>query len=267
MKGLPPEIDELMWTIAESDDIAAIDEFGDRYPAYRGELGKRLQMVRSLRGARPQAAKAKAQTKRFVPSSTGVVYREQSRWMMPTAAVFVLMSVVFATYAVTTYAQRGQPKPTEVVQQPITAPDPTESVAGTGEPLTPPISTAQNDPVTPPPAADRPNPFDQPVTVVADRISLANALNLIARQIGVTLTSAPGMPDVEIAVDYRNVAASQVLADLGRNFGFTPMIQSEREALLIPAVDPTNGDSPRPPSGSSAEFDLTGPGTSRSENP
>ena len=266
MKGLPPEIDELMWTIAESDDLEAIDEFGDRYPEFRGEMGKRLQMVRGLRGSRPQSARAKSTPKRFVPSKHEVVYREPSRWMMPAAAAFVLVSVVFATYAVTTYAQRKNEPTTTVVQQPTGTPDPVQIQPDTGEHNEPAVTT-QNPPPQNPPAPDQPKPFDRPVTLTADRISLANALNLIARQIGVTLTSAPGMPDVEISADYRNVAASQVLADLGRNFGFTPMIQSEREALLIPAVDPTGMDNARPPAGSSAEFEISGPGNPRTETP
>jgi len=260
MIPIPPEIDELMWSIAESDDSAAIEDFGDRYPSFRPEMAKRLQMVRSLRGARPQAAEPKPKRKPFVPSRESVPYREPGRWMMPVAAGFVLVSVVFATYAVTIYTQRQ--KPDTAVTQPVhtttTAPAAQELAP---EVTVPTVQTPRNSAGNTPPVAEV-SPFDRPVTLVADQISLANALNLIARQIGVTLSSAPGMPDIDIAADYRNVPARQVLEDLGRNFGFTPLIQSEREALLIPAVDPNPGDGPRPPSGGLPDG-LTGPNNSR----
>ena len=50
---LPREIDELMWDVAERDDNETLDQFVERYPEFRSELAKRLQMVRGLRGSRP----------------------------------------------------------------------------------------------------------------------------------------------------------------------------------------------------------------------
>ncbi len=265
MSKYPEEIDELMWMLAESDDDAAIEEFGSRYPNYRGELAQRMQMVRGLRGSRPKAEPVVHKVKRFTPSTPETKVGGPSRWTMSAAAVFVLASLCFATYAVTNYYNQSNRKPEIVVNNlpPDSAPPDqvTESNLPGGQPETQPNKGLGNqESITPETYVE---PFDRPVTLVAARISLANALNLIAQQIGVTLTSAPGMPDVEIAADYRNMTARSVLEDLGKNFGFTPMIQSPREALLIPSTDPAGGDSPRPPNGSAADLTLPEMGTSR----
>lgn len=259
---IPAELDELMWTLAEVDDPAAIDEFGERHPELRGELVKRLQMVRGLRGARPRHPLASPDVA-FRPSANAPRYAPTPRWLAPAAAVFVLGSVVFATVAVTTYINRQNQTARTQPSEPANPTDTNSAVtsSSTGNPDSnsttagPEQQPPQNPPIEQPKA---PGPFDRPITVVASRISLSQALDLIARQAGVTLTSAPGMPDFEIAADYRNVSTIVILQDLGRNFGFTPMIQSEREALLIPATDPGAPESPRPITGTSSPID---PGT------
>lgn len=266
MSKYPEEIDELMWTLAESDDDAAIEEFGERYPNFRSELAQRMQMVRGLRGSRPKAEPVKHKAKRFTPTAPENKVSVPSRWTMTAAAVFVLASLCFATYAVTNYYNQANRKPDVVVNNNLppdsTPQDPvTENNLPDNQPeATPNKGYGNQESITSEPYVE---PFDRPVTLVATRITLANALNLIASQIGVTLTSAPGMPDIEIAADYRNVTARHVLEDLGKNFGFTPMVQSPREALLIPSTDPSGGDSPRPPNGSAADLTLPEMGTSR----
>ena len=39
---IPPDIDEIMWTIAEQDDPNAVHQFVHRYPKYADELYHRL---------------------------------------------------------------------------------------------------------------------------------------------------------------------------------------------------------------------------------
>jgi hypothetical protein len=46
---IPKEIDELMWTLAENNDPAAIDDFGIRYPSLREEMLKRMRTIRALK--------------------------------------------------------------------------------------------------------------------------------------------------------------------------------------------------------------------------
>ncbi|MCH8979010.1 MAG: hypothetical protein IH945_07175, partial [Armatimonadetes bacterium] len=90
---LPREIDELMWDVAERDDNDTLDQFVERYPEFRSELAKRLQMVRGLRSSRPTRPMPK-----FVPNQT-VRNLGPSRLVVTGVAGLVIVSVVFATYA------------------------------------------------------------------------------------------------------------------------------------------------------------------------
>jgi len=61
MRNIPPEIDSLIWHIADKADASAVADFSHRYPAYRADLMKRISTVRALRESnrpRPMAVPA-----------------------------------------------------------------------------------------------------------------------------------------------------------------------------------------------------------------
>jgi hypothetical protein len=91
--------------------------------------------------------------------------------------------------------------------------------------------------------------FDRKITVEFDRALLSQVLEDVALKGGVRLQAGPGMPDLEIEAKYYRLPVITILNDLGRNFGFTPMKQTDSEALLIPAVDGQN-----PPTASESGF-------------
>lgn len=233
---VPPEIDELMWQIAEADEPAAYAEFEARYPEFIQEMSKRTEMVRSLKGSRPAHAVRKRD--RFMPSRQ-VQSRPVSAWALALVGVAAMAGVSFATYGVVKYVESQNPvKPTIIVQNPpAQTPQNTNLPTTTGgTPQTTPDNAQQ------PPPQEPVDPFDTPVTVIADRTSLQEALYSIATQAGVTLELAPEFPNTEISIDYRGLPAIQVLRDMGRNFGFTPFVQTRNSALLIPALENQQGN-------------------------
>ena len=243
---LPPELDELMWQIAEQGDAKAFDEFQDRYPEYMPEMLKRSSMVRGLKGSRPAHALRKRD--RFMPSRQ-VKQNPVPNWALALVAAGLIAGGSFATYGIIRFNDSQK-----AVNQPVA-----QTNQDTQQPLTnfqqnPPPVKNQN----PTPPVNEQNappeivlPFDTLVTVINSRITLEEALFSIASQAGVKLEVAPGFPELDISIDYREAPAMEVLRDMGRNFGFSVFKQTETVALLVPARDETNPQDPLPLAGRS----------------
>lgn len=232
-----PEQDELMWQLAESGEPHALEDFGRRYPDLRPEMTRRLNMVRSLKGSRPQLTSGR----RFMPSRRDP--DRPSPWVTGGLVVGLALGVAFVTFAALQYldgSRQTVAQTAPAINQPqnpqnpdgpgVTSPNNTSEAAGNNPTITPGVPNPQFQPS---------DPFQTKVTVVSGRVRLRQALDDIARQANVTLEMAPGMPDLEIQCDYRDAPALAVLTDMGRNFGFTPLRQGDRNALLVPATDPT----------------------------
>lgn len=78
----------------------------------------------------------------------------------------------------------------------------------------------------------------RPISIRSNKIGLHRALRSIGAKAGLKILIAPGLEDEIVVLDYRGPAL-QVLTDIGRNFGFTPITQGERTIILVPAADPT----------------------------
>ncbi len=243
---VPPHIDELMWQIAEADDTSAYAEFEARYPEFIAEMSKRAELVRGLKGSRP--AKAVRKRERFMPSRR-VQPTPVPAWALGIDAVAAMAGVAFATYGVAKFVESRNPQqPTIIVQQPPQNP-PQNVNLPTNSNQTPKPET---NPTTPLPPEEPLKPFDTPVTVIANQTTLQEALYSVATQAGVTIELAPNFPDLDISIDYRGVKAIDVLNDMGRNFGFTPFVQTDTSALLIPALEnKPPGFEPKPLTGGS----------------
>ncbi len=240
---IPSEIDALMWEVAEANSIELMDQFGRRYPEYRQELVKRIQMVRGLKGARPEDAPKPAE-KSFKPSS-GVKEPHWSTRLLPVGiGVLVLASVSFATYSIVAY--NSSRKTTSTAEE-----QPVAKVPGwdtpVNEPVVPPTTPLENNqlenetwingvPPTTPPIP----PLETKVTIRIQGATLTEVLKGIAAQAGIKIQQAPGMPNPEIVAMYTDVPAMTVINDLARHFQFTAYAQGEREVLLFPAVDQNN---------------------------
>lgn len=242
---VPPEIDELMWQIAESDNPQAFEEFEQRYPEFLPEMAKRVNMVRGLKGSRPPHAPKRRE--RFMPSRQVAPAPPIPAWTAVLVALALVSGVAFATFGVIRFVDSRQAnqsppsgrQPLPQNQTPNQDPALSQTPPYRPDPQALPPNPTQSHPVVTPES-----PFDVPVTVVASQISLRAALYDIATQAGVELELAPNFPEFEIAIDYRSVPAQEVLKDMGRNFSFSFFEQGFRRALLIPAVDHRYTDSP-----------------------
>lgn len=246
-----PDVDELMWQLAESGPDEAFEEFFGRYPEHRAELMKRREMVVGLKVAKP--IKAKTPRENFMPSPGGE--STPPRLLALGATVLLMAGVVMATLGTLRFIESRQPvavaPPTTINPQANQQANPgDQGVSGlpTENPSTPPTQPGTPDPNAQPPLI---LPFEKPVTVVSRRTTLMSALNDVAIQAGITLESAPGMKDVEIELDYRDVPAIKVIQDLGRVYGFTCLQQTTNTGLLVPATDPRSNFGGVPGSGTS----------------
>ncbi len=248
MKHIPPELDGLMWTLAENPDARALDEFGERYPTYRAELGKRIALVRTFRGARPHEPKS---APRFSPRPAP---RPAWRPVPVLAGLAALLTLGFAGYwGAVKLAPRNVERPPDVVAanvDPVQLPD-NGGVVYQDKPQAqqPPMG----DTATPPNAPLATPALDQTQDLRVDNTFLQSAIQLLAEGSGYTVLFAPGMPNPTISTDYRSTRAKDILADLGREYGFTIFEEGNGQLLAIPAVNDVPQDRPQDPNAASGQ--------------
>lgn len=227
-RNIPQELDQWMWTVAESGDSDAIEQFGERYPQLRLELANRIQMVAKMKGNRPRSVSAPplrlAQQSQYRPSF--------SRWAM-VGAVCAAISVAFAGYTAVQRFSATQSEPTKPT--PITASN------FSGQPETPIVKRDTGYHVlpehapAPTPTPEVPQlPAERLITVKFEQIRLLTALEAIAAEGNVQLEIAPNMPDIEIGLEYRNQPVDVILNHLGDAHGFRLLVQGKGKYLIVP---------------------------------
>lgn len=247
MKRISRDVERLMWLVAEDRDPKAIADFESRFPELKYDLARHITMVNGLKSAgRKIPAHA---IPRFEPRYP----RQASPFQRPMllAATFVLAALGFGTYAAVTLFG---PPPAKT-QPPITPPAPVvgpirtpgaDAVPG-GAPSGPPPIMNQPSPsgVQPGPSvaplAD--DPSQKLITLKLGQIPLAGAIQSVCSLAGIQAEIAPGLAPVEVSFDYEARPVAEVLADLGRKYGFTAIPQEPGHVLIIP-VRP-DGEGPR----------------------
>ena len=253
---IPPEIEEALWTVAESNDPRAVEEFGARYPAFRQELVQRIQMVRRLRASRPSS---EAPAMRFRPAPM----RASRRWPAFALGGLLFASLAWGAVSITSGGRATTHRPQ--TEEAVTALQDTAPERGrtSGLSLAPGDKTQQAVPDAPQtkvqevPEAPAADPFERPVSVDFERTRLTAVLREIGRQAKLRLEIAPGLEDIEVQARYAHMSAKEALRDLGDNFGFTVVVQEGEHALVIPALD----DRERPTGGSVPPGAGSGPAT------
>lgn len=235
MKKIPPEIDSLMWAVAENPDPATIDDFESRYPDHRYELGRRLATVRALKGSKPMETHVAYRSFRPTPTTPRPT---AGRWAWVPVAAGLCIVAVAAFFGGSYFFRQTPVKPAPPVH--VETSDPFVKNDGSGVKYGPdqkdPIQTPQMD--EPVPEETPPNtPRERLYTVNLEDISLLDALQSIGLQAGLDIQIAPGFEDQKITVHYQDMTSEAMLSDMGRQYGFTPMKQGPGEYLLIPAVD------------------------------
>jgi hypothetical protein len=252
---VPPELDTLMWAIAEDDSASAAEEFLRRYPGYRDELMRRQSAVAGLRASKPMTnhpliSDGVRPIPRFTPRK--VRYLPPEPRQVAIASILGLAAIAAASF---TIASLVSPRPAavrDVVPPRIIPPpvvQPTVPRTGSQGKLEIPAPAVvneqvpkdreqerQSDTTRPAPSADRPITL-----VIKGGARLRNVLRMVEIESGLTIVYGPGLPNPDVNAEYRQVAPIDILKDLGRQYGFTPFDQGDGTVNVFPAVD-AHGD-------------------------
>lgn len=201
---IPPEVDEMLWKVVESQDKGVAQEFERRYPQYRGELMKRQAMLDALRRARPTNVSYQAAFRvsevRLSKGGTSRPNFSRRFWWIPLTAVF-LGSVALASYWLTR-GLVGSANLQPLESQTFPAPHRTTSPSSIAEEMHPVPQQLREEGT--PGSAHRPftPPSGTPQVVLrTEGLSLHKALQEISRQTQTPVAIMPEVPDV--ALDLR----------------------------------------------------------------
>jgi len=232
VKGVPPEIDALMWQLAENGGPVAQAEFEARHTRYAPELSRRIHMVAELR----EAGKTVVPRPTFTPRPARVA--PTPRWAVGAVAGLAVLAVGAVAYVAASGNERRQASPVPAPRSvpavdvgTVTVPQP-EVVVKEPAPVEPPLSTVE--PRTAEPKAEkRPKYLDPRDTHIAET-SLVAAIKLVAAGGGLEATLAPGFVDRTVSVDYGGLNTIDTLKAMGEEHGFSVLEEGEGQVLLIP---------------------------------
>lgn len=240
---IPPDVERLMWLIAESNDPQAVTDFESRFPDYRYDLAQRRRMVADLKGAKG-AKSSEIPIPSFQPRAPRPAANPKQIWI---AATLGLAALAVASYSITRWINTPVEKPTP----PPVVKTGNNSFPDQGNVVYKPVqpSTADNHTGTAPNQAQTPVQNQEPVgeqrkTVKMSNTSLVAALKLIGAESGYNVDIAPGFQDQKVSIDYEDTTPSEILKDLGRRYAFTAFDQGDGTIIIVPAVD----DGSNPPS-------------------
>ena len=238
---IPREIDELMWTIAESNDPAAVEDFGNRYPNLREEMLKRMRTIRALKsGSR-------------LPRSTSVPTFQNTQTRPPnwrwTAGSFAIAILAISAFGIWKAIPKSEQLPP--VQPINTAPSELPKALVQTNAIQSDTHIKKPVPIDNPSGNNQSSPNSNigstlpkpPVlsSMQLESATLNDAIQLIAAQGNLTVTIAPGMPNPTIKVNYQTMAPMDMLKDLGQTYAFTTVLDGEHAIIIIPKKDEDEG--------------------------
>lgn len=262
MKKIAPELDSLMWTLAEDGGDRAIEEFGNRNPELRSELLRRIAIVQGLRSAGKKPKPAMASIPRFIPKEPrGSVFQSRPGKIVAGLALAAIAAVAFAVTVLIT------PPTHPRVPDPQPPSEPARSHAQAPPKVLTPPTTPTNPPTNPATAPEATNEQPPPkaptgaatlrkANLHIDHAPLLTVLKMIGESCGVSIVPGPGMPNPTVEADYRDMSAMDMLHDLGRKFSFTAFDEDDGSILVVPGVD--TGDHPEGTGNEGARGELRG---------
>ena len=234
MKGVPAEIDSLMWRLAEEGGPAARAEFESRHVRYAPELARRVAMVNELR----QAGRTASPRPTFTPRPVRRV--PPPAWAI--GAVVGLVAIAVGAVAFVAASRPSGASTAPVVVQTPREPDATEVVTPPQERSLP---RPEPMPIEPPQrVVEKPKdaPYETPRDVRIDSTDLAMAIELVAAGGGLKVTVAPGLENRKVSFEYTGLNTIDALQAMGEEFGFSVLEEGEGAVLVVPArptKDPT----------------------------
>ena len=244
---IAPDVERLMWMVAESADPKAVEDFESRFPQLRYELAKRIEMVRHLKASGRSVRRESSIPQFRRPVAGPSPFGARMRWSI---AALALSALAFGSFFATRALIPSKPAPPPVVQNPSIEPtnDPVQESPDLDTPKEPtsietPTTTESTGLKQP---DDQPLPdakWEKPQTIKFQRIGLASALQAIGLQCGLKLDIPADMPNDEIVVNYQGMTGLEILADMGPRFGFTAFDQGGGHVIIVPTRDENAPDS------------------------
>ncbi|RYG49277.1 hypothetical protein EON79_01835 [bacterium] len=241
MRQVPPEIESLIWTIAEDPTEKAVQEFHGRYPTYAGELARRIATVRALKGAgKENPPRRPGFTPRPEPAPAG----RTAAW----AAGLALAAVAVASFTFAIFARRQPDAPAPQPIPVVVAPKPTPTIEPKPIPQPDPEPALTNDLQEGDvgPIKEETPSWRKPRKVTLKGVALVTALQTIAAQGGLKIQIDPGMPNPTINVSYQNLNTVEILQKMGLEYAFTPYDQGDGSVIIVPAREDEGQDSSDP---------------------
>lgn len=242
-RRIPPELDELLWVAAESDNPEVREEFARRYPDLRAALATRHAMVEALRKSKPEALEFKISFRRPTRKQTA----QGLRLIAIPATLVLLFALGFAAYFVTISLQsppkvqeKGNPrldirtssehKEPKRGMQPILVPS--------GETSTAP--KMEYEKIQPSPPSSQPPQNKTPLVVLPKgETTLLDLLSDISNQSKKRFELLPGVQNVRIKVrsvlgDGQPIPLDEVLAMIERVAPIRIIDNGEEGYLVFP---------------------------------
>lgn len=232
-RPIPPEIDALMWQLAESDNPVAREEFERRHLVYGPELARRIRMVAELR----EAGKSGTPRPRFVPRTPKTA--PASKWLVAATAGIAAIAVI-AIAAVVLEGPSAAPRVTEhprKISPTVDRSNPAPTPNPGSSPVVPPVDQGptpeQPDPNSSPPEVKTPD-YRKPRDVRLADVPLPDAITLVAANTGLKVEVAPGFETTHVTIDYHDLSPIDTLKAMGEKYGFTVFEQEEGHVLVLP---------------------------------
>jgi len=250
------EVDSLMWSIAETGDFHAIENFKRQFPDLHAELSHRVLLIKDLKKAKSLQF-ADVPRPPFVPPSKagGPV-----TWPM---AGLVILVVSITTVAFVTHAKNGEPmrygdyKPTTTnfqyqnrprphsvnVDQPahrvptalmVVSPNipPNATLGDPASGSTPGVNAAPSDANAAMGQVSQPKMERLHVTMM--QAPLSSVIGSISSTYKIDVKTAPGFPNPTVDVDEQDTDAKSLLDRLGQRYGFGVIVEGVDSYLLVP---------------------------------
>jgi hypothetical protein len=252
---IPPEVDGLMWGVAENPTDKAVEEFVVRFPNQRAELMKRINMVRDLKHQVKPADPLHRELPRFHPTPPGPTGPPAGWPIAAGLGVLALATLAFAGYSFSRPQPAPPPPVPKVNLEPPTLPPVNYVTPGPppSQPLTPP--TTQPTQPTSAPVDNTPTYMKPQETVAFKDESLVNVLTMLTAASGMHAIIGPNFQDQKVTFTYHNKSAVEVLLDLSKQYAFTVSDEGGGNFLILPIPDSGNRDF----DGNSAVHQKVGP--------
>jgi hypothetical protein len=232
---IAPEVDQLMWLVAEEATPAAMEDFVARFPDLRSELMKRVEMVRSLRGAGGGKQAVREALPHFQPRITTKV--DTTSRLGSVAAIITAVAII----CLGTLYLAFRPREVRVIPDP----KPISIDLPTASPSTMPTVTPTPSPTTMPTPGPSPSPSETPglpAYLTPTRFAfmnskLAAAIRTVCVAGELKVTIEPGLPDIEITREWPEATPIDVLKEMGTDYGFDAFETAPGQIQIVPKKD------------------------------